>query len=196
MQRVLGGLHAGPPVEERSRICRKAFHYIGVVHLLQAQPVLPPLIPASFPVPRVVLDTNIALDWLLFGDASCRWLASAIGAGEIEWWASPSMRQELEHVLGRGLAATRGIGGALVLQDWDRWAQVRDAGVAPLQRGLRCTDPDDQKFIDFAVAAGADALLSRDRAVLKLARRAARSGLEIATVAAWEAKKRRPEGRP
>ena len=34
----------------------------------------------------------------------------------------------------------------------------------------RCTDPDDQKFIELAVAAGALALVSKDRAVLKLSR--------------------------
>ena len=33
----------------------------------------------------------------------------------------------------------------------------------------RCTDPDDQKFLDLAIALGR--CMNRDRAVLKLARR-------------------------
>jgi hypothetical protein len=51
---------------------------------------------------------------------------------------------------------------------------------------LRCTDPDDQKFIDAAVAWGARWLVSRDRAVLKLRRRAAEAhGLLIVPPRAW-----------
>jgi predicted nucleic acid-binding protein len=37
----------------------------------------------------------------------------------------------------------------------------------------RCSDPDDQKFLALAAAAGAAALVSKDRAVLKLRRRCA-----------------------
>jgi predicted nucleic acid-binding protein len=37
----------------------------------------------------------------------------------------------------------------------------------------RCSDPDDQKFIELAGASGAQALVSKDRAVLKLRRRCA-----------------------
>jgi predicted nucleic acid-binding protein len=37
----------------------------------------------------------------------------------------------------------------------------------------RCSDPDDQKFIELAAASGAQGLVSKDRAVLKLRRRCA-----------------------
>jgi len=37
----------------------------------------------------------------------------------------------------------------------------------------RCSDPDDQKFIDLAGAVRAQGLVSKDRAVLKLRRRCA-----------------------
>jgi predicted nucleic acid-binding protein len=37
----------------------------------------------------------------------------------------------------------------------------------------RCSDPDDQKFIELASASGAQILVSKDRAVLKLRRRCA-----------------------
>ena len=52
---------------------------------------------------------------------------------------------------------------------------------------LRCTDADDQKFIDLALGYGARWLLSRDRAVLKLARRAQPLGLAVMTPDAWPA---------
>ena len=48
---------------------------------------------------------------------------------------------------------------------------------------LACSDLGDQKFIDLAVCAGADALVSKDRALLALRRRAARSGLKIVSPA-------------
>ena len=37
----------------------------------------------------------------------------------------------------------------------------------------RCSDPDDQKFIELAAATHAQGLVSKDRAVLKLRRRCA-----------------------
>ena len=51
----------------------------------------------------------------------------------------------------------------------------------------RCTDPDDQKFIDLALSLPGATLLSRDRAVLKLARRARPLGMTIVTPQAWSA---------
>ncbi|MBW8810763.1 MAG: PIN domain-containing protein, partial [Lysobacter sp.] len=52
----------------------------------------------------------------------------------------------------------------------------------------RCADPDDQKFLELALAANARWLLSRDHALLVLGRRTARAGLfEILTARAWVA---------
>ena len=49
----------------------------------------------------------------------------------------------------------------------------------------RCSDPDDQKFIDLALHAGARWLLSHDKAVLRLAAPARRLGLQILPPARW-----------
>ena len=51
----------------------------------------------------------------------------------------------------------------------------------------RCSDPDDQIFIDLAIAQGAQLLLTRDRALLKLARKAQRHGVWVATPERWAA---------
>lgn len=132
----------------------------------------------------LVLDSNVVLDWLVFADRSSRALAAAITSGRARWLATAAMREELEHVLTRADFSAWQRDASSVLQRWERWAEPIDAP-APLPNGLRCTDPDDQKFIDLALHAGATALLSRDRAVLKLAGRARQLGLAIQTPAAW-----------
>lgn len=136
---------------------------------------------------RLVLDTNVVLDWLYFRDPGCAKLGAAVMQGHVRWIASTAMRAELQHVLERGMRADRPVDVALILQIWDRHATMIEAGDTPSARALRCTDTSDQKFIDLAVQVRASALLSADRAVLKLARRAAAQGLQILQVGAWRA---------
>jgi predicted nucleic acid-binding protein len=50
---------------------------------------------------------------------------------------------------------------------------------------MRCDDPDDQKFLDLAFASAATALLTRDKALLRLSRAAARAKLWIGTPAGF-----------
>jgi hypothetical protein len=45
----------------------------------------------------------------------------------------------------------------------------RDEGALP-----KCSDPDDQKFLELALACGATALLTRDEALLSLGRKKSR----------------------
>jgi predicted nucleic acid-binding protein len=138
----------------------------------------------QFAAPIAVLDTNVVFDCLLFRDPDCSLLQQWLDDGRLRWLGSEAMRAEFAHVLGRGgLAAsqpdTRGL-----LAAWDRLCLPGPPG-AP--SNLHCTDPDDQKFIDFALTYGARWLISRDRAVLKLARRASPLGLAILTPRAWAA---------
>ena len=48
---------------------------------------------------KVVLDTNIVLDLMLFGDPATPPLKAALAAGELLWIATPPMREELARVL-------------------------------------------------------------------------------------------------
>ena len=56
---------------------------------------------------NLVLDTNIALDLLVFDDPSCMTLRAVIDAGTFEWIATPAMRDELVRVLGYPLIVAR-----------------------------------------------------------------------------------------
>jgi len=145
-----------------------------------------PVEPTSHPLPPLVLDTNVLLDWLVFQDSSTAALDAAIRGGSRQWIATPAMRDELEQVLTRDHLLSRQTDPRFALVTWDAWARTV-APVSIAQPGaMRCTDPDDQKFIDLALQLGA-VLLSRDRAVLHLARGGRARGIQIMTAAAWAA---------
>jgi uncharacterized protein len=128
--------------------------------------------------PRIVVDTNAALDWLLFADPATQALGRAVEAGRVVWIGTAAMRDEMAQVLAGGLAVQRGHEPATVLAIWHRHCALQPA---PAPAPWRCTDPDDQPFIDLALAAGARWLVSRDKALLKMARRARPLGLSIVT---------------
>jgi uncharacterized protein len=134
---------------------------------------------------RLVLDTNVWLDWLVFDDPSVRALTHAYAAGALELLATDAMHAEFCDVIARpqfGLPEPR----RRALEQSYR-ARTRRCPSPPDCR-LPCTDRDDQCFIDLAVACRVDWLLSRDRALLRLRRLAAkRFGLRIATPAQWAA---------
>ena len=136
----------------------------------------------------LVLDTNVVLDWLVFRDPGCDVLGEVLTSGGALWVATPPMRDELERVLARGSLDAWHPDVSALWTAWERWASVVPAPPQPRPRAPRCTDPDDQPFIDLALHVGAGALLSRDRAVLRCARAARAFGLAILTPAAWAAR--------
>lgn len=125
---------------------------------------------------EVVLDTNVVLDLLLFDDPATQPLKQALAEGRLRWLATPAMRAEFERVLGyprivRQLAG-RCFDAAQMLAAFDACASLTQAASrAP----CACADPDDQGFIDLAIARRAT-LWSKDQAVLCMARRAAALG--------------------
>lgn len=135
----------------------------------------------------LVLDTNVVLDWLVFRDPSVRLLEPQLAGGSWHWHVTAAMRLELEHVLTYPSLIAWEPDPVAVLATWDRLARRVEAPMAALSQPLRCTDPDDQKFIELALSLPGATLLSRDRAVLKLARRARTLGVTIATPQAWSA---------
>ena len=129
--------------------------------------------------PLVVLDTNVVLDWLVFRDPGVAALVQQIEQSEVTWIACPLMRTELQHMLGHASLAHWAPDSKRALAVFDSLVrQAPDPGATgPVP--LRCTDTDDQVFLDLALYAGASCLFTRDRALLKLARRARPLGLSI-----------------
>jgi uncharacterized protein len=126
---------------------------------------------------RVVLDTNVLLDLWVFDDPGTRWLAAAIAARRVLALRTSASDAELVEVLERarfGLDLQR---QQAILAAWEAASErVREAPAT----ALLCSDPDDQKFLDMALDARARLLLTKDRALLKLRRRAHALGLAIA----------------
>lgn len=144
--------------------------------------------PPNIAAPIIVLDTNVVLDWLVFRNADCAALAAALLAGDLRWIATQAMRDELCHVLARGHLDAWAPDLATIWTHWDRHCTELPAPTptGPPRR-LRCIDPDDQKFIDLAVACRARWLLSRDRAVRKLAPRLREYGVDTLPPDRWAA---------
>ena len=134
-----------------------------------------------------VLDTQAVLDWLYFDDPHTRHWEDWRNAGDWCWVAGCAMRDELAHVLGRGcLPPGRGMAADALLAAFDVRVQCLPEPAPSLAPRPRCTDPDDQKFIDFAVSHCAAWLVSRDRAVLKLRRRVLSAhGVQIVPPRDW-----------
>lgn len=141
--------------------------------------------PASDATPALVLDTNAVLDWLLFRDQAMTACAAAIETGTVRWVTCRRAVDELEATLRKPALSHWNPNSEQVLTVVDRFARVAANPTASLAPALRCSDPDDQVFLELALAHRARWLLSHDRALLKLARRSRSLGLRIVPPAAW-----------
>ena len=123
------------------------------------------------PARPVVVDTNVALDLLIFSDPRTAPLRTLLAQGRLDWIATQVMRDELERVLAYPHIVSRmdfyRVDAAQVLAAFD--AQARLVDIAP-RVAYVCKDADDQKFIDLAVGHGA-ILVSKDKAVLSMRKR-------------------------
>ena len=135
---------------------------------------------------RIVLDTNVVLDWLVFADVGTAELQQAVTDGRVEIITHRSAVEELRRVLaypqcGLGLQEQQVI--------LERYRSLTSSAIVPegfgrenlqLPSGFpRCRDRDDEHFIALAYHVHADALVSRDHAVLELVKRAGKFGVTI-----------------
>ena len=156
-------------------------------------------------VTRLVLDTNVWLDWLVFEEPTLAPLREAQAAGRVEIVMDEACEAELVRVLAYDLGkhtigaeaqasciercrkVAKRFGGLEFTASADRATGVRAAtatdtaaaransittAAATAAIGLpRCSDPDDQKFLELALAGKADVLVTKDQALLDLSRR-------------------------
>ena len=122
---------------------------------------------------RLVLDTNVWLDWLVFDDPSMGALKTAVAEGRAEIFIDAAGEAELARVLAYDLGkhSIDAQKQAACLAECRRVATplkdiLMDGTGLPL-----CADPADQVFLEAAAAARADYLVTKDCELLDLARR-------------------------
>ncbi len=121
---------------------------------------------------RLVLDTQVWLDWLVFADPSVAGLRAAIDSRYAQVFIDDAALAELERVLAYPLG--RSVDTAACLAACQKITTRVEAGSEEGFYNLpQCRDPDDQKFLTLAARVRADCLVTRDRELLRLRRRSA-----------------------
>jgi putative PIN family toxin of toxin-antitoxin system len=128
---------------------------------------------------RIVLDTNVCLDLFVFRDPRWQSLLGALQQGALQAVTRADCRMEWLVVLRYPHLplddASRLLASAAfdaLIRPIEPTAPTQSAAPLPL-----CRDRDDQKFLELARDAGAEVLITKDKALLKLARRTSRAGL-------------------
>jgi uncharacterized protein len=137
---------------------------------------------------RLVLDTNVWIDWLLFDDPAVAPLKAAQRDGQVQIVVNEACLGELNAVLAYPEFGLDEIQKKNHLTEVERCTLRHDDKRAALATALpRCSDPDDQKFLALAQDATADWLLTRDKALLRLNRRLKAAGFRVGSPAQWSA---------
>ena len=136
----------------------------------------------------VVLDTNVVLDWLVFRDAAMESFRQALEQRHVRVITHIAAIDELRRVLAYPQCK---LSAADQEQLLNRYRLVAHEAPLPpafalgnllLPEGFpRCRDTDDQHFLALAYHAKADRLLTKDRELLRLKKRAARFGVMVAS---------------
>ena len=120
---------------------------------------------------RLVIDTNVLVSALVFKDSRHLPLRQAWQSGRVIPLLSIKTYRELKRVLGYDmfkLSDDQIAEGIAHLGPFIEWVTIDDAQIGTLPK---CSDRDDQKFLNAALCGRAHALLTYDRAVLKLRKR-------------------------
>ena len=125
-----------------------------------------------------MIDTNILLDLYVFRDPRGVVLNEEILSGRLRPVASQETNAEFLDVLARSKFGLSPEIQQTVLADWQRRSTLRE--VSQIVRSpWRCKDKDDQKFLDLAYSLRPCLLVSKDKQVLRFAKRALREGVTI-----------------
>ena len=129
----------------------------------------------------LVLDTNVVLDLLHFDDPAIIPIRHALQKKLAVCFSNAACRDELAHVLSRAQFKIPDDEARRILDEYTAMVQTcNDSASGTLPQ---CRDPDDQKFLELAQAAKADLLVTKDKALLALAKKSGRLGFRIATPA-------------
>lgn len=129
---------------------------------------------------RIVIDTNVCLDLFVFRDPRWTRLHRALKDGAVEAVTREDCRMEWLIVLEYRHLPLDAASRLLAAAEFDSLVTCVSNSVLCPRPDVRlpvCKDPDDQKFLELARDAQAQMLITKDKALLKLAKRTARDGL-------------------
>jgi uncharacterized protein len=138
-------------------------------------------------VDEVVLDTNVLLDWLVFDDPAAQPIVQALVAGQMRWVATEAMWNELAAVLAGPLSDARSRPASTALQRATPFCCRVEPPRAAQAATPRCADTSDQMFIDLALSRAVRWLISRDKALLRLAAAARPHRVGVVSPEQWAA---------
>ena len=141
------------------------------------------------PTPLIIIDSQSLFDWMVFRSPVCARWDAALSGQDWEWIFTSEMKAEFDFVAAKGFGERWPIDGEAVASAWSlRGRRVATPPPPGAAARLHCTDADDQKFIDLAIATHAHTLVTRDKALLRLARKALeRHGVRVCRPEAWTA---------
>jgi len=134
----------------------------------------------------LVLDTNVVLDWLVFRDAAFEGFQRSVSQRLVTIITHAPAIDELRRVLTYPQCKL-----AIEAQQdvMSQYRMLSSEAILPdgfslenllLPAGFpRCRDSDDQHFLALTYHTGADGLLTKDKQLLRLRKRAARFGVSI-----------------
>ena len=124
---------------------------------------------------KLILDTNIWLDWLVFEDTGIARIRQLQEAGHVEILIDAACEAEFAQVITRKFQkkVLDAQAQAAALSQLRRLTTRVEMQLPPPERARlpQCRDPDDQKFLELTFSTGADILITKDRALLDLSRR-------------------------
>jgi uncharacterized protein len=137
----------------------------------------------SIPIPRIVLDSNVVLNWLFFQDIPTLALMQKVLVSHT-WVCTVWMQTEAIRVAKSPAMARYATPEKLanLANGFVQHATILLDASLPANSAyglLRCRDRDDQVFLDLALYRQAQFILTLDRDLLKLKKRAATLGLSI-----------------
>jgi putative PIN family toxin of toxin-antitoxin system len=128
--------------------------------------------------PRLVLDTNVILDLLVFKDPSAEPIRLLLDAKQVDAVRSEASMLELIDVIQRPAFKLSREEQKMILQAWESVARLLENSAIE-SAPFTCRDVDDQVFLDMAYSLRPALLLSKDLRVLELQATAQRHGIEI-----------------
>ncbi|MEB0011915.1 putative toxin-antitoxin system toxin component, PIN family [Glaciimonas sp. Gout2] len=129
---------------------------------------------------RIVIDTNVCLDLFVFRDPRWSALTAALQSGEVEAVTRADCRMEWQLVLHYShlpINDETRPGFNLAFETYIKYVEPEALSPRTDIRLPICSDPDDQKFLELALDTHATTLITKDKALLKLARKTAKLGL-------------------